>query len=342
MAMKEFKKFNKDEIAQIKTWGAANITAILTALGVSFNDRGRYISARCPIPSHGGDRNNHTAFSWSFDKSNWRCYTHQCQEDTSSDIIGFIMALKEMSFPHAISFLFDLKEGELKNVKPVIIPEERIAVVTKENTKVDKEKLSILMPDSYFKGRGIPDDVLQKHGVGYWQKTGTFMDRRAIIPIFDIDGELVGFSGRITVQDDKQSKWVHGKDFVTRKSGIFNKGSVLYNLNNCKESVKKTKKVFIVEGPIDLWKLEMAGIYNVVATLGLGLSFEQQRLLVTLGVDTIVVCYDNDTNGSGTRAANIIKDQLSTMFNVEIKLPKSNKDYGEMSTTDILQNLINE
>jgi DNA primase len=254
------------------------------------------------------------------------------------------MAMFEVPFPQALRFLKNLKDGDLKNLPKVSYDIDNRKQICQANFKIDKEKLNILMPDKYFsETRGIPSNIIQKHKVGYWQKTGTFMDRRAIVPIFDIDNELVGFSGRITVDNQDQSKWVHGKDFVTRKAGVFNKAGVLYNLNNCKNSVSQTKKIFIVEGPIDVWKLEIAGIYNVVATLGLGISFEQQRLLVSLGVETIVICYDNDREThAGQRAAERIKEQLSGMFKIEIKLPKDSKDYGDMSTHDILENLLNE
>ena len=63
-----------------------------------------------------------------------------------------------------------------------------------------------------------------------------------------------------------QAKWMHGRDFVTRKAGLFNKSSILYNLINCKQEVIRSHKVYIVEGPIDVWKMEQAGINNVVAT----------------------------------------------------------------------------
>jgi hypothetical protein len=57
------------------------------------------------------------------------------------------------------------------------------------NLKVDKAKLALLMPDTYFKGRGIDPLVLNKHQVGYWQRTDTYMDKRAIVPVFNDDGD---------------------------------------------------------------------------------------------------------------------------------------------------------
>ncbi len=335
----EYKKFTKDEIQEIKNWANSHIIAIFQHFNVNFSDVGKYLKGKCPVPYHGGNGDNPMAFVWSFGKNSWRCYTHMCQEDTSSDAVGFVMSMKEIAFPQAIVYLHNLKNGELQAC-PEVARNRSNGSTDNGNAPVDKAKLDILMEDTYFIGRGISKDVLAKHKVGYWQKTGTFMDRRAIVPVFDALNNLVGFTGRITNKDEEAAKWVHGKDFVTRKAGTFNKTSVLYNLNNCIDVVKHTKKVFIVEGPIDVWKLEMAGITNVVATLGLGLSFEQQKLLISLGVEVIVICYDNDENHAGSQASQRILEQVGSIFKVELKLPANSKDYGEMNVQEILEALL--
>jgi len=334
---KEYPRFSKEEIVEIKKWSNSHITAVLKHFGVAYQDIGKYLIAKCPVPYHAGNGDNPRAFVWSFGKDAWRCYTHMCQEDTSSDVVGFVMSMREMAFPQALNYLNDLRNGELKDAAE--IKHTQHVATNSENAPLDKAKLTILMADTYFLGRGIAKDVLSKHKVGYWQKTGTFMDHRAIVPVFDGSNNLVGFTGRLTINDTEQAKWVHGKDFVTRKAGTFNKASILYNLNNCIDVIKQTKKVFIVEGPIDVWKLEMAGINNVVATLGLGLSFEQQKLLISLGVEIVVLCYDNDENEAGLHAATRIEEQIKDLFKVEIKLPPKLKDYGAMSVGEILETL---
>lgn len=344
---KEYKKFTRDEIRELKQWGTSHITAIFKHLGIQFIDRGRFLTACCPVPYHPGDGDNPRAFTWTCEQGIWRCYSHGCHEDTSTDVVGLIMAMKEMAFPQALRYIDKLKNGELEDA-----PEDNKYLRKqglKQNLSVDPEKLKILQPDRYFRGRGISEEILRKHKVGYWQKTGTFMDRRAIVPIFDVNDNIMGFTGRLLLTDEEiaqtdHAKWVHGKDFVARKAGTFNKGAVLYNLNHCKDIVHKTRKVYIVEGPIDVWKLQMAGVYNVVATLGLGMSFEQQELLVSLGVETVYLCYDNDVKDDGENAglggAERVKRQIENTFNVEIKLPPEGRDYGELTVGEILENLL--
>ena len=336
------KEFTGDDINSIKRWANKHVCAVLNNLGVRFLDRGKHLTACCPIPYHPGDGDNPRAWCWSYDQEKWRCYSHSCQEDTGSDIIGLVMAMKELAFPHAINYLKELRDTDLKDAPPEQRA-ERAFQKSEDNKTIDRQKLNILLDDTYFSGRGISPDILRKHRVGYWQKTGTFMDRRAVVPVFDYDNNLVGFTGRVIIDEAElassdMAKWVHGRDFVTRKAGLFKKTSILYNLNNCKESVMRSHKVYIVEGPIDVWKMEMAGVPNVVATLGISISFEQIQLLVRAGVTDVVLCYDNDA--AGATATEKVYEQIKDHFNVDIKQPTDAKDFGEMTTHDILETLL--
>jgi len=336
------KEFTGNDIKTVKAWANKHILAILQHLGIRCADYGRYLKACCPIPYHPGDGDNSGAWVWSYDKQSWHCYTHSCQAETGSDIIGLVMAMREMAFPHAIKLLISLKNGELKKAEPEALA-IKMQTKAEDNRHIDKSKLNILITDTYFRGRGISERILEKHRVGYWQKTGTFMDRRAVVPMYDYDSNLVGFSGRVIISQEElstssQAKWMHGRDFVTRKAGVFNKSSILYNLNNCKDTVIRTGKIYIVEGPIDAWKMEMAGINNVVATLGISISFEQIQLLVRAGVQDVVLCYDND--GAGNDGIVRVREQIKDYFNISVKQPQNNKDYGEMTAHDILENLL--
>jgi len=100
----------------------------------------------------------------------------------------------------------------------------------------------------------------------------------------------------------------------------------------------RSGKVYIVEGPVDVWKMEMAGVNNVVATLGVSISFEQIQLLVRLGVREVVLCYDND--GAGTTGIEKVREQIKDHFVVTVRQPSENKDFGEMTTHDILETLL--
>lgn len=323
-------------IPELKEWAHQHVLEICHSLNFYPTDRGRYLTSCCPAPYHAGDANNNRAFAWSYDRQQWNCFTHHCEETTNYDIIGLVQTLKECSFGRALHILNEFKEN---GFDPSIKVATKSIIGVVRSYPINKDKLKILMPDNYFKSRGIDSSILKKHQIGYWQREGTFMNKRAIVPIFNDNNELVGYSGR-TLQNEEQiaaqniSKWIHAKDFISDKMGHFDKSGILYNLNNCKGKVKESKTIYIVEGPIDCWKLEMAGIENVVATLGIYFTPAQIALLIKYGVETVIICYDNDENNAGQEAARRVKEQLDSFFHVIIRQP-THKDYGEMSIEEI-------
>jgi len=328
---------NKVNLEKVKEWAETNIICVLNALSIEYVDRGKSLTGCCPVPYHKGDATNKTAFNWSIEKNMWACWTHRCHEDTYPNIFGLVMSMKELSFPAALHYLNDL----MLNPNTISIPRaissnKKQYNISQENTPINKSKLDLLYPDTYFTlDRGISEDIIKKHRVGYWQKSGSIMHKRAIVPVFDEQNELVGFSGR-DITGLSHQKWIHAKDFVHYSNEVFTKSSILYNLNNIKKLCPRPTSLIIVEGPIDLWKLEMAGIQNVVATLGLGLSFVQVSKLVELGINKLTICYDNDKKTkAGEKAAISIQNNLADIFTIEIKIPELNKDFGEMDVDEI-------
>lgn len=326
------------ELEALKIWGEDNITIVLSALNVDFVDKGKYLIGTCPSPFHPGDANNKTAFSWSTVLNKWGCWTHFCHRETSTNIFGLIMAVQELNFGASLYWLRELKNSpDLHTQKTVVRSKATSQLFI--NSKINECKLSLLYDDFYFQERGITKEVLVKHKVGYWQKNGSFMDKRAIVPIFDEDSNLIGFSGRdVTGLSDK--KWVHGKDFVSYSEETLHKSNIVYNFDNVIKLNPLPKEIFIVEGPMDCWKLEMAGINNVVATLGLGLNLTQVNKLVNAGIEKMTICYDNDEHNAGLLAAQTIENSFSEFFQIEIKIPKTAKDYGEMNIEEICKELI--
>ena len=123
---------------------------------------------------------------------------------------------------------------------------------------------------------------------------GKFVDcfrRRIMFPIKDLDGRVVGFSGRKYLKDDPDSKYYNTTDTV-----IFKKGLILWNYYEAKESITKTKTVYLFEGFMDVIAAYRAGIENAVASMGTNLTVDQIRVMSKIA-DTIVVCYDGDEPG---------------------------------------------
>ena len=113
---------------------------------------------------------------------------------------------------------------------------------------------------------------------------------RIMFPLFDNNGDPVGFSGRI-YNGSHDSKYIN-----TKETNIFKKGELLYNYHEAKESVREKKYLIVVEGFMDVIRLASVGIDNVVALMGTALTKEQITLLKRLS-NNIYLCLDGDKAG---------------------------------------------
>ena len=114
---------------------------------------------------------------------------------------------------------------------------------------------------------------------------------RIMIPIEDLKGQVVGFTGRIFNGETDTAKYMN-----TKETEIFKKGQILFNYHNARKSIREEKCVIVVEGNMDAIKLSASGIKNVVALMGVALSKEQIDVLKKLKVP-IILMLDNDSAG---------------------------------------------
>ena len=148
-------------------------------------------------------------------------------------------------------------------------------------------KLSSMLLKKYDK------DILIRSGICN-ESGGNIFDaftERIMFPLWDIDGNVVGFSGRI-YKTKASSKYVNSKE-----SDIFKKGKLIYNYHRAKEEVRKKKFVLVVEGFMDVIALYKVGIKNVVAMMGTAVTNEQANLLKRLSTN-IFLCFDGDSAGN--------------------------------------------
>ena len=113
---------------------------------------------------------------------------------------------------------------------------------------------------------------------------------RIMFPLHDLDGNVVGFSGRI-YSGEKESKYVNSKESV-----IFKKGKLLYNYHRAINYAREEKQIIVVEGFMDVIRLYTIGIKNVVATMGTAITKEHASLIRRLSKN-VVLCFDGDKAG---------------------------------------------
>jgi DNA primase len=130
-------------------------------------------------------------------------------------------------------------------------------------------------------------------------KAGDPYDRfrgRLMFPIRDPRGRVIGFGGRIL--GDGQPKYLNSPD-----TPLFDKGRTLYNLDRAGPVARKSLRLIVVEGYMDVIGLAQAGFADAVAPLGTALT-EAQLALMWRIVPEPVLCFDGDAAGqrAGLRA----------------------------------------
>lgn len=118
---------------------------------------------------------------------------------------------------------------------------------------------------------------------------------RVMFPIIDLRGEVVGFSGRVLVNDKKTAKYINSPE-----TPVFTKGDELYGAYTARTAARRAGRVVLVEGNIDVVMLWQAGLEGTVAPMGTALTDKQVRLVGRLAENVVCVM---DGDAAGTKAA---------------------------------------
>jgi len=158
----------------------------------------------------------------------------------------------------------------------------------------------------------LQDDLIEAKIVAEGKKVlySPFEDR-IMFPIKDQVGRFCGFGGRIFKENDQRAKY-----YNSHENDYFNKGSLLFGFDVAKNSIKKSERIFLVEGYTDCIAMSQHGFENTVATLGTACSIEHLKTLSRY-VQEIYVMYDGDN--AGKKAIMRLTD-LCWQVNLELKI----------------------
>ena len=185
---------------------------------------------------------------------------------------------------------------------------------------------------SYFRQRGMSDDIIRRFGLGYcldeWsaftdhalkngyslevlEKTGLSIVREAGEEgnnsgkrrMYDrfrgrVMFPIYSISGRViafsgrVLSSEKQA----AKYVNSPESDIYVKSRALYGLFQARSAIAKADKCYLVEGNIDVVSMHQSGVENTVASCGTSLTTEQIRLIKRY-TRNVTVLYDGDSAG---------------------------------------------
>lgn len=321
-----------EEINNIRS--KANIVDIIGSY-LPLTQRGRNYLCVCPF------HDDHSpSMSVSEEKQIYKCFA--C--GNTGNVFTFVENYEDVSFLDAVMIVAEkcgisIDKSLIKNNKVVSNKEEfeimNLAEKFYQNNLKTEFGTTAL---DYLNKRGISEEFIKEFGIGLSldnsntlynlllkkkYNVGKLLDvgiinqsddryydmftRRITFPLWDKDGNVVGFSARIYRGEKDTSKYVN-----SRESKLFKKGETLYNYHRARDFVKLEKSVIVVEGFMDAIRLFVGGVKNVVALQGTALTKEQISLLKKLH-SKVILCLDNDSAGENATLSNgeaMIKEDL--------------------------------
>lgn len=277
----------------------------------------------------------------------WHCFGG-CGE--GGDIFSFVMKIEGVEFGDALRTLAQRAGVVLKKEDSRIKSErqkyyeiyQKAAEFFENNLRTDEEGKKA---ETYLRKRGLSQKTIKEFRVGYigdsWdgllkfltnkkfsladigktglavqsQKNNKWFDRfrgRIMFPIFDLNGQVIAFGGRIFSQkSENEAKYLNSSQTL-----IYDKSKVLYGLNFAKQEMRKSDKCVLVEGYMDLIMAYQDGVKNAAAVSGTALTTFQLSILKRYS-ENLVFAFDMDEAGQKASARGI---DLARNFGFNIKV----------------------
>ncbi|MCF0261249.1 MAG: toprim domain-containing protein, partial [Erysipelotrichaceae bacterium] len=114
---------------------------------------------------------------------------------------------------------------------------------------------------------------------------------RIIIPILNSESRIAGITARTLLKNSSVPKYLN-----TGNTPVFEKGSILFNYPFAREAARKSGRLILCEGAMDVLGLAKAGVQEGIAAMGTAMTNSQLSLIGRLRVP-VNVFYDSDRAG---------------------------------------------
>lgn len=225
------------------------------------------VSIRCPCPGC-GDHSNHGHFNISTGR--YSCW--KCSGAPAGQVLAWAARLPVKS---ALEIIAKYSDGK---TSPVARKRKSGGVTS---IKLPGSTKCPVAHRRYLEGRGFdPQELEFYHGIQYtlmehWE--GVDASYRVIIPVHDLDGQVVAWQGR-AISKEQELRYI----FPPVEKCVMHYKHTLYGANAC----RKLKRIVVCEGVFDQWRLGPGS----VCTFGTSLTREQVNLLANW--EEIVFLFD--------------------------------------------------
>ena len=331
---------------------------------VQLNRAGRNFKGISPFTSE-----KTPSFYVSPDKHIW----HDFSSNKGGDIFSFVMEVEGIDFRASLEHLarkagVDLSMYDTKGSQEIARRKKRLLSANELAANYYQQSL-VKNPRAVqyvFGDRGLSKQIVQDFKIGYAPtssdaltqflikkgftntellqaglvnryKTDLFRGRM-MIPLMDGTGQVIGFTGRIIVDDPKAPKYLN-----TPQTLIYDKGRHVFGLSQAKEAIRSGDYAVIVEGNLDVISSHQVGIAQVVATAGTAMTENHLRALIRL-TSHVRLAFDGDKAGlAATERAIPIAQSVGIDLSI-ISMPDSAKDPDELIKQDskLWQNVIDK
>lgn len=273
---------------------------------------GRNFSACCPF---------HQEKTPSFSVSQTKQFYHCFGCGVSGNVIGFMMAYRNLDFREAIIELAARVGLEVpKESSSVSKLSQNLYILLSEVASYYQTQLQQSpQAKEYLHNRGLSQNIIDEYQLGYakegWNNlshafpksekalisTGMLIEKstgrsydayrhRIMFPIHDRRGRVIGFGGRV-LESAQQPKYINSPETT-----LFHKSKSLYGLYQVAQKNPHPEFILVVEGYMDVIALAQHGIPYVVATLGTATTREHVQSLLRY-TQHLIFCFDGDNAG---------------------------------------------
>lgn len=154
---------------------------------------------------------------------------------------------------------------------------------------------------SWMRTQGVSPVAAESVGLIAPRRSGgghyDFFRNRLMFAIIDVQGRVVGFSGRILPDPETgEVEKSTGKYVNSPESPVYRKGQTVFGLFQAKQAIRQRDEVVVVEGNFDVVSLHARGLRNVVAPLGTAFTDTQAKLLKRFSPRALLL-FDGDAAG---------------------------------------------